>query len=263
MTVSTPGTPDTVDKTSQDWYFRLAGEVFGPYDYGRLRNVLAAARIERDFEVKQTADGAWRQVASAANLLEQAERAASTVAARCQARPVPLFAVASSPLNRQLSLPGPGAANQPKSTVETRRPKQSFLRGFSRREAVTLAALLLLWPTVNAVVLGSFSRAHALEREATREIQLIWDEFQSLRRSRASDSQWASLQTRAEEKLAPLIRSLEKTASAAHPVQQHLLTAARDHLRIALLNGRQRPSDSERLFQKHMEESRRLLATGR
>lgn len=251
-------------ESSDHWYFRHHGETFGPYDRRSLRDVIVSAGIRAGLELRRSSQCHWLTIPIVGKLIERIDAGLPPISTESD---VESDLPSRYPVTPRSTVTQRSEVHPSQAPVSAQRAKRRyktpFLRSFARKEIIVFAAMLLIWLTVNAVVVGSYAGSHAMERAYSREIQLISDEFQQSRRCTATDLEWDALQSRAEATLSPIVRELSKSADTKNPIRQHLLWAARDYMPKMLRDARLKPSEAEQLFERHMEESRRLLGGAR
>ncbi len=91
-----------------------------------------------------------------------------------------------------------------------------------------VAAAIGVWILLNVLFLLFWPEPYARERRYLGTLQHVVAEVDRLRSSSASGKEWQELAKNLREKLAPIVRDLEKSANSSEPVRQQLLWCARD-----------------------------------
>ena len=83
-----------------------------------------------------------------------------------------------------------------------------------------VAAAIGVWLLLNVLFLLFWPEPYAREQRYVETLQNIVAEVDRLRSSSASGKEWQELAKNSREKLAPIVRDLEKSASSSEPVRQ-------------------------------------------
>lgn len=164
----------------------------------------------------------------------------------------PRLAAASAP---------PSAASPVKRPTSQYESGGSWLDQFSLKSPVTAALIALIVVGAGYGLLQLLPMTGA-ERAKLETLQQILAEFRRHRDEKAADGEWNAFVEKASQKLAPIVKELEVTASRKRPVQQELLWAARDRGREMLREARQKPSASEEEFEAHLKRAAFRLGLG-
>lgn len=164
--------------------------------------------------------------------------------------------------------PRPAAASGPQGVASpVKRPSSqydsggSWLDQFSLKSPVTAALIVLIVVGAGYGLLQLIPMTGA-ERAKLETLQQILAEFRRHRDEKAADAEWNAFLEKASQKMAPIVKELEITASRKRPVQQELLWAARDRGRDMLRDARQKPTASEEEFEAHLKRAAFRLGLG-
>ncbi|MCA9016451.1 MAG: hypothetical protein KDA77_14050, partial [Planctomycetaceae bacterium] len=117
---------------------------------------------------------------------------------------------------------------------------------------IVLAAILFFVPLGDLFTPGG--------GEELAKFKAVHQEFLALQQKKASDAEWTSFANKAQSELAPLIKSLEASASSDRPQLQHLLWAGRDYLKPMLENARTESNRDQEKFETHLKEAERIIS---
>jgi hypothetical protein len=227
------------------WFYKLDDREHGPISLDELTELAAVSgETAREIVIRKNGEDSWIPLDS---LTKET------------------FAPNSKPDSHFGRMDGHAATARSARPPATRRTDayrshsivERTISAFRRNVDLLVAATLLV--ALNAILFATMQPPLASERKYFDALRGIRDEFHSLGQRKTSPDEWRDFRARAEGALEPIIKDLEKTADAAHPIRQHLLWAGRDNLAEMLSRaGQPVPNlaavDEDRLlFEQHME----------
>jgi hypothetical protein len=213
-----------------EWYYEIDGRAHGPFRRSALDELLGCAgETAAEVRIRKGKDGDWTPFPSAA----------------APARSTGRTAVVESPDRRANS--SRGRQTRPAGW------KPLVLRHWD------VAAGIGVWILLNVLFLLFWPEPYARERRYLQTLQNIVAEVDRLRSSSASGKEWQELAKSSREKLAPIVRDLEKSANSSEPVRQQLLWSARD-LAPRIIGPQDKERDErERRLKRYLESVGRAL----
>lgn len=221
------------------WYYKLDDREHGPIPIEELQSLAAVSgETANEIVVRSGRDGAWTPLGSLAAEHSKPE--------------------GDHPQFSTPSLDTPKPATSPSSRFRTR-PKTAMAVGQLAwlRRNLDLMAAAVLFVAINALLLAMSQPRDSEERRYLEILRGLHQEIGQLQRRGASATEWQEFRLRSERKLQPVLADLERTASAANPIRQHLLWAGRDHLLEMLSQATPTPTvavdDDTAAFEQHLE----------
>jgi hypothetical protein len=212
-----------------EWYYEVDGRAHGPFRWSALEELLGCSgETAAEARIRKGKEGDWTPFRAAAST-----RSTGTTA------------VVVSP-DRQ--------ANS--SRVPQTRPaglKPLIVRHWD------VAAAIGVWILLNVLFLLFWPEPYARERRYLGTLQHVVAEVDRLRSSSASGKEWQELAKNSREKLAPIVRDLEKSANSSEPVRQQLLWSARDLAPKIIGPPDKERDERERRLKEYLESANRAL----
>jgi hypothetical protein len=220
-----------------EWFYRLDDRERGPFKFAVLQELIGSSgQTAEQVVIRQAGSDEWTpfyQLPDNSGLARPQDSRANRDATE-RAAFVPLGGVESS------------AATKVVTSVAPWTPRQ-FIS--DNRDILVVVAV---WALVNVGALVAWSDPYSTERKYFRTMRQLEEKVHSLQTRDASPDEWKALRLKAKEALAPIVADLKKTASASHPIRQHLLWAARDQMPKIIRPDRQE-TEVDRLYKAHME----------
>lgn len=247
------------------WYCRLNDTVHGPVTAEQLNRLALAGRLQAEDEVRLGKEGAWTPAGLFPELFEPDEDHPVGIDLE------QLMANRSEIVQETGSDGSPGhsenlAGMMRHSQAEMIRDPEKFRRVEEVEEELTTADRLrknaryiVLLVIGLGILLARMLPSSDADIETFRLYQSIYDRFVEIRENGADTTKYNALKEESVPKIKPILDDLDKTASAAEPVKQHLLWAGKDHLIPMLDDARSEPSENEEFFVDHMENARKIL----
>jgi len=158
---------------------------------------------------------------------------------------------------RRAALAKPPKPSSPKPRRSSS-PRVDFASLFTAARIKTIVTAL----GVAALVGGGyylFSVSSAQDLSAYAAYQTFWKDYKALRARKASNLEWAQLNSRVKQGIVPLVEQLEATASSSRTAEQALLYVGRDCIPKMMVEGRSQPCEAEKYFIQHLETVRKKM----
>ncbi len=247
-----------VDSTAvqDEWYYRVGDREHGPTSLVELKSLASVSgETASEIVMRHSSEEHWQPLLSLGEFADQGLVKQMAAVPRVGGHSPQAGHGAPANLPRRISA---------SRFVQKRSADQQWDR-FGIRNFVELlktnadivgAATLLL--TINAVLLAMSYNSYATERKYFETFREISTEMSELQCRNASSEDWSEFTSRANQKIEPILKDLDHTASVANPVRQHLRWAGRDYLSEMLSRAPQKsgknsaPTEAEQFFEKHM-----------
>jgi hypothetical protein len=213
-----------------EWYYELDGRMHGPFRRSALDDLLGCAgETAADVRIRKGKEGDWTPFPSMV----------------ASVRSTGMTAVAVSSDRQAVS-----------SEALLRRPegfKSLIVRHWD------MAAAIGVWVLLNVLFLLFWPEPYARERRYLGTLQNVVADVDRLRAGSASGNEWQELAKYSREKLAPIVRDLEKSANSSEPVRQQLLWSARDLAPKIIGPPDKELDERERRLKQYLESVERAL----
>jgi hypothetical protein len=225
------------DEPPDEWYYQLDGRTHGPLTLGALVNLIGSSgETAHDVVVRQGPDGTWAPF----NSLPGIGSSSASATAICKRGDQSAGTAFPTTVGRGVT---------PRHTI------REFIR--DNRE---LAIVVAVWLGINGALLVAWTQSYATERKYFATLRSLEAESKELQTGSATAQDWKAFRDRVKRTLAPMVADLKRRASASEPIRQHLLWAARDQFPKCAQPGTRENSESERLYQRHMQVVEQELA---
>jgi hypothetical protein len=215
-----------------EWYYELDGRTHGPLREAKLRELLeCSGETAREVRVRNGKEGDWTLFRSATDP-RQTRTSYSEDARQIE----PHRTAGPSVLHR-------GRLGESLKD----RARALLLRHWD------LAAGIAIWAMVNLAFVLFWPGSYAQERRDLETLKQMSVKVQELRAKQASDVEWREFRERALPKLQAMAKDLKSSASAAEPIRQHLLWAARDAMPKTLGPTDRERSEQDKLLARHLQ----------
>jgi hypothetical protein len=213
----------------EEWYYEFGGRTHGPFRWSALEELLGCSgETAVDVRIRKGPDGNWTPFRAAAST-----------------SPTGVTTVVEN-VDRSVG-----------STRVLERRRKGFRSLAVRHRDV--AAAVGAWLLLNVLFLLFWPMPDASERRYLATLQNVVAAVDRLRASSASDKEWQELAKSTREKLAPMIRDLEKSANSSEPVRQQLLWSARDLAPRIIGSPGKEPDERERQLKEYLRSVERSL----
>jgi hypothetical protein len=213
-----------------EWYYEVDGRTHGPFRWSALEELLGCSGdTAAEARIRKGKEGDWTPFRSGGASARSTGMTAAVVR-----------------LDRQAA----------SSKTLLRRPegfKSLIVRHWD------LAATIGVWILLNVLFLLFWPEPYARERRYLGTLQSIVAEVDQLRSRSASGKEWQELAKNAREKLAPMVRDLEKSANSSEPLRQQLLWSARDLAPKIIGPPDKERDERERRLKEYLESANRAL----
>jgi hypothetical protein len=222
----------------EEWYYELDGRTHGPLPRTDLEDLLnRSGDTADDVRVRRGPDGPWIPFRSTSM------------------RDRPSVASFSKPV---AEIP----ANERRSVSQRPGILSQGVGGLIRDQRGVLAAVAA-WLLLNILFIALWPEPYSRERHYLETLRAIEAEKQLLRAKPASESEWQEFAQRTRSDLAPIVKDLQKSASAAQPIRQQLFWSARDLVPRTLGPRTKERDDVERRLRQYLDTVERELARSR
>jgi hypothetical protein len=212
----------------EEWYYQVDDRTRGPLTLDAIRELIGTSgETASDVLVRRGADGPWMNCYS-----------------------LPGISCLSGPVIQRESTRSAAATSPTASSTVPRNYMRTLRELVQDNREYAIAAVA--WLLFNAIIIFVFLQSYATERAYYSTLRSLAAEAKALQARDASPQEWAALRACAKQTLAPIIQDLTKRASAAEPIRQHLLWAARDFPKL-LGPPVKEMQEPERLFDRHMQ----------
>lgn len=257
-------------RSKQKWFCKLGGMGYGPIEAHKIKMWAEQERVEPTDLLKLGRKGEWFEAwqIEALQLKKPVEKNKANEVAAATEPSVPETKPAMEPGKAAASIATTAIPAQPAASLTPSRPKPKIKVARSN-------PFESLGPLMDPKVLGGIVGAIALVaifyfvplggfftpggNEELDKFKAVHQEFLALQQKKASDAEWTSLEKKAQSELAPVLESLESSASSDQPQLQHLLWAGRDYLKPMLKNARTESNRDQEKFETHLKEAERIL----
>jgi hypothetical protein len=221
---------DETIPAGDEWYYEVDGRAHGPFRWSALEELLGCSgETAAEARIRKGKEGDWTPFRSAG----------------ASARSTDMTAVVVSPDRQAAS-----------SKTLLRRP-EGFKSAIARHWDV--AAAIGVWILLNVLFLLFWPEPYARERGYLETLQNVVAEVDRLQSRSTSGKEWQELAKNSHEKLAPVVRDLEKSANSSEPLRQQLLWSARD-LAPKIIGPQNKERDErERRLKQYLEGVSRAL----
>jgi hypothetical protein len=213
----------------EEWYYELGGRTHGPLRRSDLEDLLnRAGETAGEVRVRQGSDGPWKPFQTPATAAAP-QHSGGDAAPSSHRSP---------------------AAGQPRSTGGLRELMHAHW---------DVGAALGAWILLNVAFLSFWPQPYSRERDYLHTLEAINTEVQDLRQKPATEAEWGQFGQRTRVVLEPMIKDLKKSASAAEPVRQQLLWAARDVIPRTFGPRNKERDEQDRMARQYLDGVQRQL----
>ena len=271
-TTSEPAKPPILKvRAKQNWYCKLGGMGYGPIEPHKIKMWAEQQRVEPTDLLKLGRKGEWfeawqiealqlKKPVTEQTPSEETPAADSEVpetkSAAEPAAKIETATPAQAPPPAMAAVPTPPRP-KPKIKVERSNPLEALGPLMKPQILGGIAAVIVLAAVFYFVPVGELFAPGGKEELA--KLQAIHKEFLALQQKKASESEWNSFKQKVTTETAPMIKQLEVDASVHNPHIQHLMWAARDHLKKMLANAQAETNPELKRFESELQEAERLI----
>jgi hypothetical protein len=217
--------------SGEEWYYELDGRAHGPMRWRDLDELLrAAGETASQVRVRKGADGPWSAFRSGAQTAPAPAASASS-----SERFVPSSAGRQIPIDRWGGI------------------------AWFFQQHRDLSAIVGAWILLNVLFFAYWPEPYAKERRYLAKLQEVVKEADDLRGRGAVDKEWAGLAKRSQDRLAPMIADLRKSASSSELPRQQLLWSARDLAPKIMGPSTTERDQNERRLKQYLESVERAI----
>ena len=259
-------------RSKQKWYCKLGGMGYGPIEPYKIKLWAEQDRVEPTDLLKLGRKGEWFEAwqIEALQLKKPVEQqpsqeetpTAETKETETKLETEPLkkmeTATPAQAIPPPMPVTPPPPRPKPKMKVQRTNPLEALEPLMKPQILGGVAAVVVLAAVFYFVPLGGLFSPGGHEELA--KLQAVHKEFLALQQKQASESEWSSFNNKVMSEMTPMIKELEANASSSNPHMQHLMWAARDHLKKMLDNAQQKNNPDQTKFENQLKEAERLIA---
>ncbi|MDF1745562.1 MAG: DUF4339 domain-containing protein [Gimesia sp.] len=258
-------------RSKQKWYCKLGGMGYGPIEPYKIKLWAEQDRVEPTDLLKLGRKGEWFEAwqIEALQLKKPVEQqpsqeetpTAETKETETKLETEPLkkmeTATPAQAIPPPMPVTPPPPRPKPKMKVQRTNPLEALEPLMKPQILGGVAAVVVLAAVFYFVPLGGLFSPGGHEELA--KLQAVHKEFLALQQKQASESEWSSFNNKVMSEMTPMIKELEANASSSNPHMQHLMWAARDHLKKMLDNAQQKNNPDQTKFENQLKEAERLI----